>query len=89
MSLRYFLERFVPQGDLGDSELSYKFIDRHHLVKLKVDCCHELGPHDTVEHLVEVDEAIVNIDTHFQDNSVQIFIFRVVAEANTRSHTSR
>ena len=63
-------------GNLGLLSQLRKFIlchelaDGHYFVELKISGCHELSSHNPVQHLIEVDESIVDIDAHLKHGSV-------------------
>ena len=53
--------------DLCDAELSHELIEGHDFVHTDIA---ELSFHNAVEHLVEVDETVVHIDAHLEDDSL-------------------
>ena len=62
---------------------------RHDSVELEADSGDELGTHDPVQHLVEVNEAIVDVDSHLENDPVDLLWRRLVTKANHRLHAVR
>jgi len=57
------------QGVLQNTELGHELIERHNLILLDPT---ELSSHDSVKHLIEVDETIVDLDPHLEDDALDI-----------------
>ena len=74
--LRYF--------KLGD-----ELADSHHFVEFEVPGSHKLSTHNPVQHLVEVDESIINIDAHLEHNSVNYGVSGSIWDLHFESHTYR
>ncbi len=54
-----------------DTELSYQLIKQHDFVKLDSD---KLSTHHTIQHLIEVDEAFVDLDSHLEYDALNIHL---------------
>ena len=66
------------QNDLSDLELRHKLRNGHNLVELEFACGDILSAHDAIEHLVEVDESIIDIDAHLQNDPVKVLGLRIL-----------
>ena len=88
-SAGHFLEHFVLKSDLCNAILGHQLLNRHDFVEFQANSGHKLGSHDTVEHLVEVDKPIVNVDTHLQNNPIDFFLPSDLVDANPRLHPGR
>ena len=58
----------------------------HNLAELKALVCYELRSHDSVEHLVEVDEALIYVDAHLENHPVDVFLLVIVIHAHVLLH---
>ena len=72
--------------DICDLVLCRKFIYSHQPAELKAPTCHKLSTHHSIEHLMEVDEAIIDVDAHLKHSSIDIFIICKSREAHVFSH---
>ena len=61
------------KSDFCDLILCRQFIYSHHSAESEAPTCHELSTHNSIEHLMEVDEAIIDVDAHLQYSSIDIF----------------
>ena len=61
--------------ELKDAELGDELVKYHDFVLLDTT---ELGSHYTVKHLVEEDEAIVDLDSHLEDDALYILILTIL-----------
>ena len=80
---------FRYQSLLSKLELSDKLADGEDFVELQVFGGHELSAHYPVQHLVEVDKAIINIDTHLKDDSIDDGIFGLIRDLHLLLHPAR
>lgn len=58
-------------GKLEDTELSDKFVENHDLVLFDAA---ELGAHHAIEHLIEVDEAVVYLNAHLENHTLYVHL---------------
>ena len=54
----------------------------HNLVEFEMSYDDELLTHDSIQHFVEVNEAVVDVDAHFKHKSVEFFFFYVIIDAH-------
>ena len=47
---------------------------------------HVLSSHDSVEHLVEVDDSIIHIDAHLEDDPIDFLLRSLLTHANFPFH---
>ena len=64
-----FLSFFILQSELHDPELSHELVQGHHFVESDAA---ELRPHDPVQHFIEVNKAIVNLDAYLDNDALHI-----------------
>lgn len=88
-SAGHFLEHFVLESDLCNAILGHQLLNCHDFVEFQANSGHKLSSHDTVEHLVEVDKPIVDVDAHLQNNPVDFFLPGDFTHANPRLHPGR
>ena len=88
VSFRKFTMRILQKCDLSDTELSDKFTHSHDFIEFEIDCCHELSSHDSVKHLIEENEAIIDIDAHLENSSIDFLIFSAIADSHFLAHST-
>mmetsp|Transcript_20790 Transcript_20790/g.25428 ORF Transcript_20790/g.25428 Transcript_20790/m.25428 type:complete len:284 (+) Transcript_20790:522-1373(+) len=59
------------KSELEDAELGDKFVENHHTIELDAA---KLRTHHPVEHLVEIDEPVVHLDAHLEDDAVHVHL---------------
>ena len=72
--------------ELSNAVLSHKLVQGHNFIELNLAI---LCSHHAIEHFIEVDEAIVNIDSHLDDCSVNIHFFGILANIHLLQHAIR
>ena len=74
------------ESQLVDRVLCRQFLHLHNPAELEAFVCHELRSHNSVEHLIEVDEALVYVDAHLENHSVDVFLLVIVIHAHVPLH---
>ena len=84
LALHLHFQRF-----LSNRELRRQLLHRHDPAELEVLVCDELCSHHSVEHLVEVDKALIYVDTHLESHPVDVFLLVIVIHAHSFLHLAR
>lgn len=71
------------QGVFEDTELGYELVECHHLVLFDPS---ELCTHYSVEHLIEIDEAIVDLDAHLEDDALYVHLTCNILNIHVHQH---
>ena len=77
------------KSEFCDLVLCRQLIHSHHPAESEAPACHELSTHDSIEHLMEVDKAIVDVDAHLEYSSINLFVRCKYGEAHIFSHFAR
>lgn len=87
VGLLHTLVGLFTKGDFCDLELSDKLLHSHYFVEFEVDGCDKLGPHHSIKHLVEVDEAVVHTDAHLEDDPVDFILAGGISDTEQSLHS--
>lgn len=72
---------------LRNFKLSDELADSHHFVEFEVSGGHKLSTHNPVQHLVEVDESIIDIDAHLEHDPVNYGVSGSIWDLHFESHS--
>ena len=62
------------QSKFCDLILRRQLFHSHHSAESEAPCRHKLSTHHSVKHLVEVDEAIIDVDSHLEHSSIDFLV---------------
>ena len=62
------------KSDFCDLVLSRQLIHSHHPAELETPIRHKLCTQNSIEHLMEVNVAIIDVDTHLENSSIDLFV---------------
>ena len=76
--LSYLFSQFAfhlhLKSDFCDLVLSRQLINSHHPAELETPICHKLCTQHSIEHLMEVNVAFIDVDTHLENSSIDLFV---------------